>query len=491
MTVDFSSDPTATGFFAPTRFEADLLDCEVEGTIPPAIHGTFYRSCIDRRFPALFASDTPYNADGAVDMFRIGDGHVDFRTRYVQTERYKAEKAARRALFGLYRNRYTSDPSVARLSHNTGNTTPMVHNGILFSMKEDSPPTAMDPHTLATVGEWDFDGKMTAKTFTAHPKIDPATGEMIAFSFEARGDATPDLAVFIFDRNGKLKREMWFKSPVVSMMHDMAITEKHIILPTTGMTTSLERLQAGKIHWTYDKNLPCHVAIIPRDGEAKDIRWFRGTPEQAMLIHTTNARTEGSKVILDAPVAAGNFHPYFPNLDGSTFDRDAVAPTIRRWTFDLDSRRSDWKEEILFSGIPATSLVRVDDRYLTQPFRYSYMLVVNPDIPFDQERGGNLGVRVANSYYRFDHLAGKINKFSAGNTHGLSEPQFVPRGPGAPEGSGYLIGVANDFSQLRSELIITDAERLEEGIIARVKLPFRLHTQVHGWWASVADLPWS
>ena len=26
-------------------------------------------------------------------------------------------------------------------------------------------------------------------------------------------------------------------------------------------------------------------------------------------------------------------------------------------------------------------------------------------------------------------------------------------------------------------------------IVARIKLPFRLHTQVHGWWASAEDLP--
>ena len=34
MGVTFSSDPTAQGFFAPLRFEADLHDCEVEGEIP-------------------------------------------------------------------------------------------------------------------------------------------------------------------------------------------------------------------------------------------------------------------------------------------------------------------------------------------------------------------------------------------------------------------------------------------------------------------------
>jgi carotenoid cleavage dioxygenase-like enzyme len=482
MGVKFPDDPAASGFFAPMRFEADVHDCEVEGIIPDAIRGTFYRSCVDRRYPQRFANDTPYNGDGAIDMFRFAAGHVDFRTRYVQTARYIAERDARRALFGIYRNRGTSDPSVSGLSHSTANTTPIVFNGRLLALKEESPPTALNPDTLETLGEWDFDGQMKASSFTAHPKIDPLTGEMIAFAYEARGEATDDIAVFIFDKAGRLKREIWFKSPLLSMMHDMAITRDHIILPTTGMVTSRERLESGQIHWAYDRNAPCHVAILPRNGEAKDVRWFHGSPDQAMLIHTTNARTEGNKVILDAPVATGNFHPYFPSLDGSPFDVTATAPTIRRWTFDLSSRHDGWQEEILFDGIRGTSMVRIDDRYLTQPFRYSYMLALDPARPFDRARGGNLSVRVANSYFRFDHHAQKIDRFHAGDTHGLAEPQFVPRSADAPEGDGWIIGVANDFSRMCSELVIADAQRLEEGPIARVRLPFRLHTQVHGCW---------
>jgi carotenoid cleavage dioxygenase len=181
-------------------------------------------------------------------------------------------------------------------------------------------------------------------------------------------------------------------------------------------------------------------------------------------------------------VASNNFHPFFPNVDGTPFSIDGVSPTIRRWTFDLASGRDDWQEEILFDGFRGTSMVRIDDRYMGQAFRYSYMLVVDPELPFDRERGGNLSVRVANSIRRFDHLTGAVDRLSAGTTHGLSEPQFVPRSPDAPEGDGYVLTVANNFAEMRSELVIADAQRLGEGPVARVKLPFRLHTQVHGWW---------
>ena len=42
---------------------------------------------------------------------------------------------------------------------------------------------------------------------------------------------------------------------------------------------------------------------------------------------------------------------------------------------------------------------------------------------------------------------------------------------------------------MKSELVIADAQHLAEGPIARVKLPFRLHMQVHGCWVSALDLP--
>ena len=469
-------------FFAPMRFEAEVLDCEVEGRLPDALQGTFFRSCADRRFAPMYADDTPYNADGAVDQFRFYDGHVDYRSRYVRTERFLAERRAHHALFGRYRNRLTSDPAVRHLDHGTANTTPIFHAGMLFSLKEESLPMRLDPDTLDTVGPWDFEGGITATSFTAHPKLDPFTGELIAFSYEAKGDCSDDLAVHVIDRQGKVTNSIWFKAPVVSAMHDMAITDRHVILPTTGMVTSPQWLQSGQLHWAFDPSVPAHVAIVPRGGTAADVRWFHGTADQAMLVHTTNAWSEGNRVILEAPVAAGNFHSYFPRVDGKPHDAAGYRPTMRRWTFDLDSPSDRWQEEILFGGMTVTSFTRMDDRYLTRRNRYSFMMLSDPSLPVNRDFADTLAVRVSNAWYRLDHLSGGIDKFSPGDTHGVSEPQFVPRSPDAAEGDGYLIGVVNDFRALRSELVVVDATDLAAGALARVKLPFRLHMQVHGWW---------
>ncbi len=91
-------------------------------------------------------------------MFRFKDGQVDYVSKWVHTERYKLQKAAKRGLFGRYRNRYTNDPSVAGVHMGTGNTTAMFHAGRLYALKEDDLPHRIDPDSLATLGRDDFDG---------------------------------------------------------------------------------------------------------------------------------------------------------------------------------------------------------------------------------------------------------------------------------------------------------------------------------------------
>ena len=105
----------------------------------------------------------------------------------------------------------------------------MYHHGKLFALKEDSPPVAMDPDTLETTDDYyTFGGKLTCPTFTAHPKLDPESGEMIGFGYEGRGEASNDVAVITIDRSGKLTDETWIKVPYAGMIHDFAVTRKHI-----------------------------------------------------------------------------------------------------------------------------------------------------------------------------------------------------------------------------------------------------------------------
>ena len=52
------------------------------------------------------------------------------------------------------------------------------------------------------------------------------------------------------------------------------------------------------------------------------------------------------------------------------------------------------------------------------------------------------------------------------------------------------VGIANRLLEGgRADLIIVDTQHMEDGPIAKVHLPFRSYSQVHGWWVSADDLP--
>ena len=96
-----------------------------------------------------------------------------------------------------------------------------------------------------------------------------------------------------------------------------------------------------------------------------------------------------------------------------------------------------------------------------------------------------------NCYGRFDLATGKMNAYFAGETHSLQEVCFVPRAKSTAEGDGYILGVASNYAEMRSELIIADAQNLEAGDIARVILPFLSTAQVHGRWVGADELPFA
>ncbi len=192
-------------------------------------------------------------------------------------------------------------------------------------------------------------------------------------------------------------------------------------------------------------------------------------------------------ILLDALVSDGNPFPFFPAVDGSGWDPTAARTTIRRLSFDLRGDDRMWTEEALFPDAPGT-LGRIDDRFASLPYRYAFMAYADPTRRFDVDRAGPMPALFSNSYACFDLHARTMRSFFAGSVGALQECCFVPRCAGAPEGDGFLIGVYSDFAERRSELLILDAQQPDAGPMARVIMPFRLSSQVHGVWAPAGSV---
>jgi carotenoid cleavage dioxygenase-like enzyme len=211
----FGPNTPSLGGGMPFRAECDIHDCDVEGQLPADLNGTFFRVGPDFQYPPA-PGNIPFDGEGHLGLFKFQAGRVEFRSRFARTQRFKAQAAAGRGLFGMYRNRFTDDPSVATVSRGTANTALVHHAGKLLALKEDSPPVVIDPVTLATLDDYHtFNGGLTSLTFTAHPKLDLETGEMIGFGYEARGDGSHDIAVYTIDATGHVAAEAWIKVPYV------------------------------------------------------------------------------------------------------------------------------------------------------------------------------------------------------------------------------------------------------------------------------------
>jgi carotenoid cleavage dioxygenase len=170
-----------------------------------------------------------------------------------------------------------------------------------------------------------------------------------------------------------------------------------------------------------------------------------------------------------------------PMRDGSKWDPIKGSSHITRLSVDLANRSATtYNMEVLYPS-HAGALPRQDDRYSTVQYRYGFLPCPDPAVAPGQP---------ANSgWARFDLQNRSAKWFNAGDGTLVAEACFAPRSKTAPEGSGYLMGVATRLREGgRCDLIILDAEHFDDGPVAVVHLPGRIVGQIHGWWTPEAEL---
>lgn len=474
------------GYSAPSRVEADVRDLEVIGEIPQALNGAYYRNCADACYPPLLGTDIFLNGDGMVHQVRFENGHADLKTRYVRTTKYKLETAARRALFGAYRNSFTDLPEVAGQDNNTANTSVMWHHGKLYALKESGRPYEMDPATLETIGETDFDGKLQ-RTFTAHPKIDPETGECLAIAYNAPGHACNTIELYVISPEGKITWNESFEAPYCSAVHDFLITRNHFVIGFGPLVCDWDRVKKGEPYWHWDSSKKSYVAIIPRREGVKKIRWFNA-PRTVTFGHTFNAWDEqtpqGDVVHANCCIMESGWISQFPDINDP--DAKELPPFPERWTFDLCNPEDTISIKRL-APLPGEMPI-FDPRFATRKTQHAWFGTINPALGPMLEWGpkGPPFTCVAH----LNEANGKLNFWYAGPDSAPEEPIFVPRA-GAPEGEGWILTIVGRRAENRTDLVILDAQNIAAGPVATVKMPFRIHEGFHGIWVGEKELGWA
>ena len=463
-----------SGNYAALTQEHDIAALDVVGAIPPELSGTLYRVGPSPQYAPRDDNYHWFSGDGMVHAFHVDGGKVSYSNRWARTPKWQLENEAGRALFGSFGNPATSDPAALGRNSGTANTSMLWHGGRLFALEESHQPFELDALTLASKGHQSFGERLTARC-TAHPKIDPETGELHFFAYSPEGPGTPGMLYGVMDSACEITELQSFTAPYASMAHDFMVTRGHVLFPVMPLTTSVERAMRGKPLLAWDADKRTHVGVMRRGADAGSMRWFEA--DACHVFHVMNAWDDGDSIV--AFVMQSDTAPGLPDSEGRPGDPHAMAARLCRWTFDLASPGTGFRREYLDDLV--AEFPRIDERHAGRRNRYGFYTCHATA----RARGDAESV-LFDSLARFDFDTGErsIHTLPAGDV--MSEPVFVPRSADAAEGDGWLLAVAWREREKRSDLLVLDACDLGAAPVAVARLPHRVPFGFHGNWRPTA-----
>jgi carotenoid cleavage dioxygenase len=386
----------------------------------------------------------------------------------------REEQAAGHSLWKGLKEPFRADRPDEPLK-NTSNTDVKYHAGRLVTMWYRSGlPYAVDPYTLETIGPVDCGGAFSR--ISAHSRPDEHTGELLWFDY---GLTAPYMRYGVIGPYRKPMHEIEIPLPGPSLPHDMAITERYTILHDFPLRPDPQALAAGRYKVRFEDGQPTRFAIVPRYGKADQIRWFEARP--SYLLHVVNAWDEGDEVVM-----LGTPYRMHENEAGEP-DYRRVERTIHfrqrdfqlyEWRFDL---RTGQTRERVIDDVLNTEFPVINSAYQGRRNRWSYNVV------FPQ--GGREEPRFP-GLVKYDLDTGGYIALSAGPRWFYNEPGFAPRDNARGEDDGYLVTLAWNPVDARSEIQIYDClgARIAEGPVARVLLPRRVPHGFHATYVSQKTL---
>lgn len=452
-----SQTPTTVGFdstkpwwlqqgFAPVQREVESTSLTVTGTIPPALTGLYVRNGSN---PSHADSSHWFFGDGMVHGVRLDQGKATwYRNRYVQTPLYKDGVG-----FG-------GNGAPGGLSTQS-NVSAIWHAGKLLTSGEVGYPFEISPNDLSTIGPHDFGGKLKT-AFTAHPKIDPTTGNMHFFGY---GFTAPFLTYHVADKTGALVSSQVVDVGGPTMIHDFAITEHDAIfweLPVVfNLPAAIKWIKdpkSGEMPFQWKPSYGARIGIMPLGGPTSDIVWHPIDP--CYVFHGVNAYRDGNKVVIDVCRLDSMFKK------GQKFAGDL---SLRRWT--VDTVANNVHDEIVIDHQPGELPTR-DPRIVGRKHRYGYFVQTR-----DSDNTVDFGGLV-----KHDYQTGERVTWDPGPNVHSGEWLFVPEGSSTAQDAGWLLTFVYDAATDRSNLSIIDATDVARGPVATIAIPQRVPYGFHGTW---------
>ncbi len=460
-----AASPYLEGVFAPIDSEIDA-ECAVIGELPEDLAGVFVRNGSNPKY-APRGRYHWFDGDGMLHALHLENGRATYRNRWVRTQALEAETAAGRAIWtGINERPDFSHPGGP--FKDTANTDLVFHAGRLLALWWlGGPCYQVALPSLSTVGRYDFGGALP-KGLTAHPKLDPVTGELIVFDYDV---LPPYLTYSVMSADGRMAHHTDIDLPGPRLLHDLAITEHHTIFLDFPLMWDPELLAQGKTRVTFRSDMPARFGILGRHADGGTVRWFEAEP--CYMYHTINAWESGDEIVLvgcriEDPLAERDDLDTVPRIDVLRLE-----PYLHEWRFDLATGAVH--ERALDDVM--TEFPRMNNAHLGRPTRHAYSprIAEQPSLLFD-------------GFVKYDTQTGAGIAHGYGDGRFGGETVFAPRVGATTEDDGYVLTFVTEAGTGASEAIVVDAQRVEDGPIARVRIPQRVPIGYHAWWVGAEEL---
>lgn len=454
--VENLPSPYLTGPWEPIATESTIAGLVVTGDLPDALQGTYIRNGPNPAFDPIGRYHL-FDGDGMVHGVELRDGSAAYRNRYVRSSGLEAERRAGRALFGGLSEFRPPDPDVIAevgLIKNTANTSVIHHAGRLLALMEAAPPTELTAE-LDTIGEWDFAGQL-AGPMTAHPKVDPITGELCFFGYSP---FPPHVRFHVADRSGTLTATVPVDLPRPVMMHDFAVSSGRVAFFDLPAVFDLDAMLSGAPGIRWEPEAGARIGVLDRLAPHAGVRWVEVEP--FFMFHVLNAWDDGDVIVVEGCRSARLNTSFGPDSLG-----EAVTPTLHRWR--IDAAAGTVQEEAL-DDRPG-DFPRVNDDRAGQRTRYGYVGRTRHWTETDASFDGVV---------KHDFDTGSSITHRYGPTAVTGEALFVADPKRPTEDGGWLLNLVHD-PERGSSLVVLDAEVMEE--VARVHIPVRVPSGFHGTW---------
>lgn len=466
FTNEVEINPYLMGNYAPVDTEISAENLEIIGEVPKDLNGMYVRNGPNPKFQPKGRYHW-FDGDGMLHAVRIQNGQVSYRNRFIRTEGYEREVHAGGALWSGIMEPPINNPrlNVHMPVKDTANTSIDYFGGqLIATWYLAGEPYAINPETLETLGKIDFNGTFPERSnMSAHCKVDESTNELLFFDYSPR---PPYMMYGVVGANKQVQHCIPIDLPGPRMPHDMAISKNYSILMDLPLIADPKAAKAGRHKILFDRDMPARFGIIPRYGASDSIRWFEASP--CYMYHTINAWEEGHEIIMDCCRVN---HPAPPATAVTRLEKMLgylrLDARIYRYRFNLHTGQT---HEQALDDIN-TEFPSINTTHLGQKSRYAYNVSITNDktLLFD-------------GLVKYDTELGHTDRFTFGDGRYGSESPFAARPNPTSEDDGYLLSFIYDEREVRSELLILDAQNITAGPLAQVIIPQRIPYGFHACW---------